>query len=757
MSDTMIHLRVLRRARVVCFLTIGVLGALLFRIFWIQTVDYDRYQAKVIEQMTTESVVNARRGNIYDRSGVLIATNVTTYRIFISPSSIEKAQKKADEEGRGINYSALIAEGLTSRLGGDYGVTYENVIKQTTYTRYLDRTIARGVDEETADGVVAFVDENELGHMVYLEATGSRYYPYGTMASHLLGFTGSDGTGLYGLEYKYNEALAGAPGKYVVARDAQSNEMPYEYEQYIPAVDGYDLTLSLDFYIQSALEEQLRAAYEDSAGQKRACGIVMDPQTGAILAMAVYPPFDLNDPWTLNEYDNTTLLESGLDSDSEEYRALKSSLLLNGWSNKALTEAYVPGSTFKIITAAMALEEGVVKTSETFTCTGVLKVSGVPIHCHKIHGHGTLTFVGGIQQSCNPILMTVGMRVGTEKFYDYFRSFGYLSKTGIDLPGEGSSVFHTPTNFKTLDLATASFGQNFKITPIQHLTAICAVANGGYLVTPHVVQTVRDGDGNIVSTADESRGRQVVSTEVCRTISEILEQGVAGDGGARNAYVAGYRIAAKTGTSEKVGDNRDAYICSCVAYAPAEAPRVAALIMVDEPTVGSLYGSTVAAPYISKLMETILPYMGVEAVYTDAELETLAISTPNLVGYTRAQAEARASDLGLTVRVVGEGSVVRSQSPQGGTRMEKENGVVVLYMGEVPESEYVSVPKVTGMTAAAANRVLIGRGLNIRIIGTKNHLTGTEAVVVTQSPAAGEQVLPGTVVTLTFKTANDTE
>ena len=283
------------------------------------------------------------------------------------------------------------------------------------------------------------------------------------------------------------------------------------------------------------------------------------------------------------------------------------------------------------------------------------------------------------------------------------------------------------------------------------------MANGGYLVTPHVVQTVRDGDGNIVSTADESRGRQVVSTEVCRTISEILEQGVAGDGGARNAYVAGYRIAAKTGTSEKVGDNRDAYICSCVAYAPAEAPRVAALIMVDEPTVGSLYGSTVAAPYISKLMETILPYMGVEAVYTDAELETLAISTPNLVGYTRAQAEARASDLGLTVRVVGEGSVVRSQSPQGGTRMEKENGVVVLYMGEVPESEYVSVPKVTGMTAAAANRVLIGRGLNIRIIGTKNHLTGTEAVVVTQSPAAGEQVLPGTVVTLTFKTANDTE
>lgn len=753
----MIHLRVLRRARVVCLITIGVLVALLVRIFWIQTVDYDRYQAKVIEQMTTESTVNARRGNIYDSNGVLIATNVTTYRIFISPSSIEKAQKKATEAGENVNYSALIAEGLASRLGGAYGVTYENVIKQTTYTQYLDRTIARGVDEETADSVLTFVDENDFGHMVYLEATGSRYYPYGTMAAHLLGFTGSDGTGRYGLEYKYNELLAGTPGKYVVARDAQSNEMPYEYEQYIPAVDGFDLTLSLDFYIQSALEEQLRAAYEDSGGQKRACGIVMDPQTGAVLAMAVYPSFDLNDPWTLNEYDNTTLLSCGLESDSEEYRALKSNLLLNAWSNKAITEAYVPGSTFKIITAAMALEEGVVRTDETFTCTGVLNVNGTPIHCHKTRGHGTLTFVGGIQQSCNPILMTVGMRVGTEKFYDYFRSFGYLSKTGIDLPGEGSSLFHSPTNFKTLDLATASFGQNFKITPIQHLTAICAVANGGYLVTPHVVQTVRDSEGNIVSSADESRGRQVVSSEVCKTISDILEKGVAGDGGARNAYVAGYRVAAKTGTSEKVGDNRDAYICSCVAYAPADAPRVAALIMVDEPTVGSLYGSTVAAPYIAKLLETILPHMGVEAVYTDAELETLALNVPNMVGYTRAQAEARASDLGLSVRVVGEGNVVRSQSPQGGTRMEKENGAIVLYMGDIAESEYISVPKVTGMTAAAANRVLINRGLNIRIIGTKNHLTGTEAVVVTQSPAAGEQVLPGTVITLTFKTENDTE
>ena len=282
MNDSMIHLRVLRRARVVSFLMIAVFGALLLRILWIQTVDYDRYQAKVIEQMTTESVVNAKRGNIYDTNGFLLATNVTTYRIFISPSSIAKAQAKADEQGLDVQYDDLIARGLSEHLGSGYGTSYDYVIKQTTYKKYLDRTIARQVDEQTADRVIAFIDEHELEDMVYTEATYTRYYPYGSLAAHVIGFVGSDGTGLYGLEYRYNELLAGTPGKYIVARDAQSNEMPYEYEQYIEAVDGYDLTLSIDIYVQSALEEQLRAAYEESGGQNRACGIVMDPQTGAV-------------------------------------------------------------------------------------------------------------------------------------------------------------------------------------------------------------------------------------------------------------------------------------------------------------------------------------------------------------------------------------------------------------------------------------------------------------------------------------------
>ncbi|MBQ7338578.1 MAG: PASTA domain-containing protein [Clostridia bacterium] len=757
MKESMIHLRVLRRARVVSLLVIVAVALLLVRILWIQTVQYDTYQAKVIEQMTTESTVSADRGSIYDTNGILIATNITTYRIFIAPRTIAEEQSEADEEGVQVDYNTVIAQGLSSLLGEGYGITEEFVRKQLEYTYYLDRTIARQVDEETADAVLAFIDENELERMVYMEATGTRYYPYQTLAAHLLGFTGSDGTGLYGLEYSYDTLLSGTAGKYIVARDAQGNEMPYEYEEYIEAVDGYNLTTTIDVFIQAALEEQLKVAYEESGGQNRACGIVMDPNTGAILAMATYPTFDLNDPWTLNSYDTATLLNSGLQAGSEEYSEMKSALLLSGWSNKALTEAYIPGSTFKIITAAMALEQGVVKTTDHFTCTGVYSVNGIKIHCHKLVGHGALNFTGGIQQSCNPVLMTVGLRIGLTTFYDYFNAFGYLGKTGIDLAGEGNSVFHNPEKFAVLDLATASFGQNFKITPIQHIRAISAVANGGYLVTPYVVQTVTDDSGNVIESASTEQTRQVVSTEVCDTISKILEEGVSVSGGARNAYVAGYRIAAKTGTSEKIGDNDDAYICSCVAYAPAESPVVCALIMVDEPTKGTLYGSTVAAPYVAKLMETILPHMGVEAVYTEDELAKLAVTVPNLRYYSLNQAQKSAERVGLTLKVVGDGEYVMSQSPAGGSEIEKENGVIVVYTGDAVAENTLSVPDVSGMSALSANRHLVNSGLNIRIEGTQSYTSGTGAVAVSQSPAAGELVAPGTVVTVSFRYLNETD
>jgi stage V sporulation protein D (sporulation-specific penicillin-binding protein) len=360
-----------------------------------------------------------------------------------------------------------------------------------------------------------------------------------------------------------------------------------------------------------------------------------------------------------------------------------------------------------------------------------------------------------LQNSCNIAFAHIALKLGGVRFYDYIEKFGILEKTGIDLAGEGNSVFHQKDNFKVLDLATASFGQNFKITPVQHIRAISAIANGGYLVTPHVVDTVSDDDGNVIQSNGAQRDRQVISTAICSEISAILEAGVSQNGGARNAYVAGYRVAAKTGTSEKIGDNADASICSCVGYAPAEAPVICALIMVDEPTKGFLYGSTVAAPYVAKFMETVLPYMGVEAKYTEDELAKLAVTVPDVRSYSVEQAKSAASRRGLSIRVVGNGAYVTSQTPQGGTKIERENGLIVVYTGDSKAQSTVTVPNLNGLSAMAANQTLINSGLNIRIDGTQSYLSGTGAAVVSQSPAAGDSVSPGTVVNVTIRYLNE--
>ena len=785
-KDETVHPKVLGRAKVLLLLACALFALLLLRVLLLQTVGYDRYQQKVIDQMTTEVSVNASRGTIYDANGTVLATNVSTYRVFISPSSIASEQSELDEMGEDVKLDELIAEHLSSILG----VSYDFVLKQTTYTKYLDRTIKNEVDEKTAELVRAFIDEYNLQYMIYLQTTSTRYYPYASLASHVLGFTGSDGAGLYGLEFSYNELLSGTNGKYITARDARGNEMPYGYKEYIEPEDGYHVNSTLDVFVQSALEEELKTAYLESGGENRAAGIVMNVNTGAILGMAIYPNYDLNDPWTLDYQSQAKLDTSEYESGSDAYSTFKRELMLSMWSNKAITESYIPGSTFKVITASMALEEAVVTLGETFTCGGYLSVAGHKIHCHKVHGHGTLSFVQGIQQSCNPVLMTVGRRLGTSTFYDYLRSFGYLEKTGIDLPGEGSSLFAPESAFTELDLAIYSFGQNFNVTLIQQITAVATVANGGYLVKPHLVSSITDDDGNVIKSYDTTVRRQVVSSAVCKTVADILEGGVSGDGGAKNAYVAGYRVAAKTGTSEKkerecpkcdstgvptklggetkyicsickyLGEVEEFevsqdYVCSTVAFAPADNPQYAVIIIVDEPTKGTLYGSTVAAPYVGNVMEKILPYLGVEAVYTDSELEKLAVTVPDCrfgsVSYIQKIYGEK-----FTIEVVGDPEgVVYKQYPEAGTVIERASGRIILYTERGAEAETVRVPNVTGMTALAANQALINAGLNIRITGTKNYLSGTGATVVSQSLAAGAEVPRGSVVEVTFRYLDD--
>ncbi|MBR3894928.1 MAG: PASTA domain-containing protein [Clostridia bacterium] len=751
-----VHPKVLRRASALMILAVILFGLLLVRILLLQTLGFERYQKKVIEQMTTESNVAAERGNIYDANGVMLATNVTTYRVFISPSSIAAAKSESVQSGAPVEFDVLIAENLSKLLG----VEYDFVYRQTTHTRYLDRTIKKEVDEGTADRVRAFIAEYGLQRMIYLETTNTRYYPYSTLASHVLGFTGSDGTGLYGLEYYYNEMLAGTNGKYITARDAQGNEMPYSHKEYIAAQDGYHVNTTIDLYVQSALEEQVERAYTEAGGENRAAGIVMDVNTGAILGMATYPYFNLNDPWELDYQSSAALAASGYEAGSDEYAKLKQQLLLEMWSNKAITESYIPGSTFKVITASMALEEAVVTTDQCFVCKGSKLVSGHNIHCHKTTGHGQLTFTQGIQQSCNPVLMTVGEALGRENFYQYLNSFGYLGKTGIDLPGEGIGVFASKENFTDLDLAIYAFGQNFNVTLIQQITAISAVANGGYLVKPHMVSSITDHDGNVIRSYGTNVSRQVVSSEVCKTVSSILEGGVSGNGGAKNAYVAGYRVAAKTGTSEKKNAGSiGSYVCSTVAYAPADNPQYAVIIIVDEPTSGVLYGSTVAAPYVGNVMETILPYLGVEAIYSEEELQRLTVTVPNCIRRdgSYAQSLCEGSRYGLTVDFVGDpAGVVVKQYPEAGTIVEKNGGRIILYTDRDAETLTVKVPDLTGMTAVAANQKLINDGFNIRIAGTKNyHVNGVSATVIAQNVAPGTELPKGSVIEVTFRYLDD--
>ncbi len=750
MAKKMISTEAVRRSTWLGIIIFAVFAVLLGRILLIQTVDFKKYQSKVLSQMTTESPVPADRGKIYDRNGNVLATNITTYRVFISPSGIKSAQEDL-AEGDTTNYPHLVSEGLSEILG----VSYDSVHKQVTeYTKYLDRTIMRKVDEETADTVRKYIAEHDLGTMIYLEAQSTRYYPGDTLGAHIIGFTSSDGVGLYGLEYQYDAYLKGVDGYYIKARDSYGNEMPFEYSSYIEAVDGYHLKTTIDTTVQNFLEEQLEQTVIDHGATNRACGIVMEVKTGAILGMATSSPFNLNDPWKLDTLSEATLKNSGFSEGSDEYADLQRELLTEMWSNKAVTESYIPGSTFKIITSAMALEEKRDEMPSSVHCPGHKVVLGQRIHCHKVQGHGSITFAEGLQQSCNVWFMTLGELVGVDTYQQYVKAFGYREKTGVDLPGEGSSIF--ASEMSGLDLAIYAFGQNFNVTPMQQLCAVSAVANGGSLMKPYIVEQITDNAGNVIFEHQSEVKRQVVSQEVCDILCEILEDGVSGNGGAKNAYVAGYRVAAKTGTSEKKGEGAEEgdYICSTVAFAPADDPEIAIIIIVDEPRKGVLYGSTVAAPYIANALENILPYLGVEPIYTEAEQAKMAVSVPYCKDRTLTEAIQKITAAGLKYEVVGSTSpdaVVTKQSPSPYSRVEKSSGKVILYVGQGAVPETVEVPNLIGMNAVQANAKLMGAGLNVRIMGTANHMSGTGAEVYSQSVEAGTKVAKGTVVTLYFR------
>lgn len=710
------------------------------RLFVLCILQHDKYQRMADDNIFSETALRAERGEIYDRNMNVLASTHTEWRIFLSPVDIRT-------EDDAVN----IARGVVSALGEDV-VSYEKVYESAKMKTSRDRTVLKSATAEQKDAVLKFALTHGYAHAVRTEATSARSYPYGSLASHVIGFAGTD-NGLLGLEAYYDGYLKGVDGNYLSSKDAAGGRLPSSADRFIPATDGASLVTTIDVTLQRLLENQLEKTYNDSDAQNRVTGIVMDPRDGSVLAMATYPSFDLNDPFALDPESADKLADLGFVKGSGEYRAAYNNALYSMWNNKAVSVLYEPGSTFKIITTSVALETGVASLGEHFFCNGALKVAGygTPIRCHKRTGHGSITFAQTLQQSCNPSMMTLASRIGGSRFMDYFTAFGYTQKTGIDLPGEAGGIFHSRENFNTVELAVYSFGQTFKITPIRQLSSLCAIANGGMSVTPHLVSRIVGSDGKTLWQFEDKNGERVISESVCKTVNGILEEGVSGDGGAKNAGVAGYKIAAKTGTSQKRDiKDRNVYVGSCVAYAPSDEPQIAVIIAVDEPNCSIYYGSAVAAPYVSAFLEQALPYLGVEPEYTEAEERERAVILGDYRGTTVDHAKKEAVKLGISFEVVGDGDSVIRQIPAAGESVVRSLGKLILYTVESDDGGSIKVPDMVGHTATEAINRLVGLGFNIQLAGVSDYSRGVGATVVAQSLISGE--LPrGTVITLTLR------
>ena len=728
------------RVRLVMLMLGAAMAVLIVRLFYLQVVQADMWKEKASSQQMYSTSITATRGNIYDRNMKTLARSVTVWTVFISPAEMKEEQRE------------LVASGLSEILDVDYDMVYEKSLKTWRY----NETIKKKVDNDTADAVTAFIQENDI-RGIYLTEESMRYYPYGNLASTVLGFTGSDGSGAYGLEAYYNKALSGTDGVIASVRNAKGTAMPFSEQQIYDAEDGQSLVLTIDETVQHYLEKHLENAVQEHEVQNRAVGIVMNVKTGEILAMSTKPDFDPNEPSAI--YDTTTaealaeqLEEAGGDEEKLDayYEALGEAQLAQ-WRNKAISDPYEPGSVFKLITASAALETGTVTGSTPFYCPGYIEVAGNRIACWKAGGHGNLDFVGAIKGSCNPAFIMTGQALGAELFMEYLDKFGLYDVTGVDLPGEATSIMHsreTMLNENMASLSSASFGQTFKVTALELMTAVNATVNGGYLMQPYVVSQVLDSDGNVISSTEPVVVRQVISEETSALVASYAEQVVSGEGGSgARAAVPGYRIGGKTGTSQKLDQEGDETILSFYGFAPADDPEIAVLVMLDEPQKNNQYGSVIAAPVVGNILADILPYLGFEPSYTEEELSSADMATPYLINYGLQEAQSTLVQAGLEYRVVGSGTTVVGQTP-GAAMPIPGGGTVVLYTEE-GEKTTASVPYVIGKTGNEANRLILNAGFNIKIEGESLEHEG--CVAVAQSIEAGENAEIGTVITVTFE------
>lgn len=706
----------------------------------IMIINGEKYQSKASEQQLYDSLVTAPRGDIYDRNMQILATSTTAWTVYITPNGIKKISGDKERE----TVRTTIAKGLSEILDVDYETVYNNTDKNSYYV-----IVKKKIDKATADKVRQFIADNkdlEITKYIGLDETTKRYYPNDSLASVVLGFVGSDEQGLAGIESYYDNELTGIAGRVVAAKNAAGTDMPFTYEKVEEAVKGNSLVLTLDSYIQYTAEKYLQTAIEQNLIAERGAAVVMNVKTGAILAMAVKGDFNPNEPFVLSGEDQAKVDATEVE---EEKTKLKNELLNRQWRNKAVSDTYEPGSVFKIVTASVAIEENLINKNNSFYCNGRITVAGQGYGCWKHGGHGTQDLSLAIANSCNPAFITIGQLVGISTFSKYFKAFGFAEKTGIDLPGESRSTYHSEENMGVVELASSSFGQTFNVTPVQLLAAVSAAVNGGYLVQPHLLEKTVNDEGKVVKTTTTSYKRQVISETTSATMRELME--FVSENGAKNSLVSGYRIGAKTGTSQKVSKIQATgesylYIGSCLTVAPIEDPEVAVFVMLDEPKGSNYYGGVISAPVNSKIMSDVLPYLGYEPSYTEEELKKLAISVPDTVGNSLADAKGKITTAKLQYKVVGSGDEVVRQLPEAGSKVIS-GGVVILYTAE-SDSTNVTVPEFRGLTATEVNTAAGNAGVNVEFSG---NITTSGLKAYSQSIAAGTSVEAGSIITVYFR------
>ena len=721
------------KLRNVFIVIILVFIILLGRIGYLQFVEGAYLTELAYQQQAINQILSPKRGNIYDSTGKALAISAQVDTITINPTKI-----KGDSDEETKTLKETVAKGLSDIFALDYNETLAKVNSESQV-----ETIIKKVEQEKVDELKTWMDENDISVGINIDEDTKRYYPYGELASSVIGFCGSDNQGLSGIESKWDSVLTGTPGKIVSSQDSSQKEIPNAEETYISAENGSDISLTIDLNVQSILEKYLEQAVEKYECEDGGNVIVMNPQTGDILGMACYPDYDLNSPYT----PNSTLAKTYDSLSSEE----KNEALYKMWSNKSVAESYEPGSTFKIITASVALEEGITTTDKAgdFYCSGSQEVEDRIINCWRNYNpHGSQTLRQALCNSCNPAFIQLGQRIGAPTLYKYYQAFGLFESTNSGLYGEQSSIFHDLDKIGPVELATYSFGQRFQITPLQMITAISCVANDGVLMKPNIIKSITNTDTGAVTETEPTEVRQVISKSTAEQIKSMMESVVL-EGTGKNVQISGYSIGGKSGTSEPTEANKDdGYVSSFVAISPIEDTQVVILLTLYDPQNKEYgyQGGSVAAPTVSQMLSEILPYLGIPSDATDNTNTDNLITVPDVRNKTVTEAEKLLTDAGFKCNIHCSGdknsTLTADQNPKPGSQLS-ENSIIVLYGEGDTSATSVSVPDLSGMNLSQAVSALRAKNLNISVTGS--------GIVTTQDYTKDELVQEGTIINVTLK------